>query len=412
MRSVRLKLDYIWQPKAKGRTYTYYRRAGQKIRIAGEPGSAEFLHDYQRIHATFEKPIHHSTAKPHSLKALIEDYKKTQKYLIKKPKTKKGYLLYLDVLETTYGHLPVATIPQPFVIALRDKYQDRPRTANFYVQVLSILMTRAKNLGWIKHNPAQGVELLETGEGHRPWGENEIALFRKRWPLGTLERTAFELALNTGQRVGDCATMERAHVNGGVIEVRQSKTSKKGKTRKKRMISGRVWIPISNDLRKALDAWDVRQQAWIDNRLNRKKPLPIHIDVKKMILTGEKGKAFGEGTFSHLINDACKEVKVQNAAGEEVPALVVGMANGGVTAHGLRFTAATRLRELGLSWDVIAAITGHDTAEIVEFYSERKRKSELAVATLNAATAVDAEQAATESVKPVLENCKTDETPV
>lgn len=397
---MRIDLKYLWKTRQKGRVYWYYRRGSRSIRLAGEYGSAEFLDDYRRIHATFETPTEKTTAKPGSLKALIEDYKKTQKYLIKKPKTKKGYLLYLDVLETTYGHLPVATLPQPFIIALRDKYLDHPRTGNFYVQVMSILMSRAKEIGWIKHNPAEGVELLETGEGHRAWEESEIALFRKRWDWGTLERTAFELALNTGQRGGDCAAMERAHISGGVIEVRQRKTSKKGKTRKKRMISGRVWIPISNDLRKALDAWDARQQAWIDNRLNRRKPLPIHIDVKKMVLTGKKGKAFGEGTFSHLINDACKEVKERNAAGEEVPALAVGMASGGLTAHGLRFTAATRLRELGLSWDVIASITGHETAEIVAFYSERKRKSGFAVATLNAATAVGAEQVATESEKP------------
>ena len=83
------------------------------------------------------------------------------------------------------------------------------------------------------------------------------------------------------------------------------------------------------------------------------------IDVKKMVLTGEKGKAFTDGTFSHKINDASKEV----------PGLVVGAAVGGVTPHGLRPAAAKRLRELGLSCQ-------------------------------------------SESVKPVLENCKTDETTV
>ena len=404
---MRIKLDFIWQPKAKGRTYTYYRRDGQKIRIAGEPGSAVFFQDYQRIHANFETSIKRAPAtKPGSLKALIEDYKMTKKYLDKKPKTKKGYLRYLNVLETTYGHLPIATMPMPFVIALRDKYQDKPRTANGFVQVMSIIMKRAKEKGWITHNPAQGVELLDTGEGHRAWDEDEISAFRARWPLGTLERTAFELALNTGQRGGDCAAMERAHIKDGVIAVQQLKlkSKRRKKRRGQRSISGggRVWVPISNDLRAALDAWDARQQAWIENRLNRKKPLPIHIDVKKMILTGEKGKAFTDGTFSHKINDASKEV----------PGLVVGAAVGGVTPHGLRLAAATRLKELGLSWDVIASITGHDTAEMVEHYTEQKRKAQIAIGRLNAATAGATEQNQSESVKPVLKNCKTDETTV
>ena len=267
---------------------------------------------------------------------------------------------------------------------------------------MSILMTRAKELGWIKQNPAEGVELLDTGEGHRPWEEEEIVAYRNEWQLGTVERTAFELALNTGQRGGDCAAMERVHIKDGVIAVSQSKLSgKRKKVRGQRRTGGRgrVWVPISNDLRMALDAWNARQQAWIEHRLNRKKSLPIHIDVKKMILTGVKGKAFSDGTFSHLINDASKKV----------PDLVVGAEVGGVTPHGLRLAAATRLKELGLSWDVIASITGHDTAEMVAHYTNQKRKAQLAIAALNAATAA---QNSNESVKPGPENCKTDETTV
>ena len=74
--------------------------------------------------------------------------------------------------------------------------------------------------------------------------------------------------------------------------------------------------------------------------------------------------------------------------------------------------AATRLRELGLSWDVIASITGHDTAEMVAYYTEQKRKAQIAIGTLNVATADSAEQSVIGSVKPVAENCKTGETAV
>jgi hypothetical protein len=58
---------------------------------------------------------------------------------------------------------------------------------------------------------------------------------------------------------------------------------------------------------------------------------------------------------------------------------------------------ATRLKELGLSWDVIASITGHDTAAMVEHYTEQKRKAKIAINTLDAATAA---QNSNESVKP------------
>jgi hypothetical protein len=58
--------------------------------------------------------------------------------------------------------------------------------------------------------------------------------------------------------------------------------------------------------------------------------------------------------------------------------------------------------ELGLNWDVIASITGHDTAEMVAYYTEQKRKAKIAIGTLNAATAGDAGQTAAETVKPRL----------
>ena len=45
-------------------------------------------------------------------------------------------------------------------------------------------------------------------------------------------------------------------------------------------------------------------------------------------------------------------------------------------------------------------ITGHDTAEMVAYYTEQKRKAKIAIGTLNAATGGNAEQTTTEIAKP------------
>ncbi|MBF0251143.1 MAG: tyrosine-type recombinase/integrase [Alphaproteobacteria bacterium] len=55
------------------------------------------------------------------------------------------------------------------------------------------------------------------------------------------------------------------------------------------------------------------------------------------------------------------------------------------TTHGLRYTAATILRELGCEWPMIASITGHETAEMARKYSEKKRFASMAVARLDEA---------------------------
>lgn len=53
---------------------------------------------------------------------------------------------------------------------------------------------------------------------------------------------------------------------------------------------------------------------------------------------------------------------------------------------GHALTVATRLRELGWEREVIASITGHDTAAMVEHYSESERTAKLEIDRLNAAT--------------------------
>jgi integrase len=55
------------------------------------------------------------------------------------------------------------------------------------------------------------------------------------------------------------------------------------------------------------------------------------------------------------------------------------------TLHGLRYTFATRGLELGLDWQRIESIVGHRTAQMAHKYTEKRRRSRLAIATLDAA---------------------------
>jgi len=56
------------------------------------------------------------------------------------------------------------------------------------------------------------------------------------------------------------------------------------------------------------------------------------------------------------------------------------------TTHGIRYSAATRLKELGLDWETIGSITDHATAEMVRKHTEKQRMAELAITRLNTAT--------------------------
>ncbi len=360
-----MELPYTCSFSAKGRTYWYYRRHGQRVRLEGVPGTPEFLASYQRTHDSFERQPTDAkgVAEPGSMAAMITAYKAGPEFAQLSAKTRNDYRRYLDRFAADLGRLPVARMERKHVLNYRDRFAATPRTANYVVQVLRLLLGWGVDRGWLKANPAARPKQLKTGEGHRAWEEMEIEVFRERWPLGTVERTAFELALNTGQRGEDLTAMERAHIGkDGTIAVAQEKTK------------ARVWIPQSATLMKALESWDKAQENRAKATQVAKKA--VALDMKRMVLTTESGKAFQVDHFRHVMIDA-----YQATAG-----LRSGLKEGGVTTHGLRYTAATRLHELGLDWNLISAITGHETVAMVRKYTDKKRLAKLAIASLDAAT--------------------------
>jgi integrase len=155
--------------------------------------------------------------------------------------------------------------------------------------------------------------------------------------------------------------MELKHIsNDGTIRVAQEKTNE------------RVWVPTSLELKKALDAWFAAQDRKMAALTSRANPVPA--DMRRMILTGEKGRRLSADWFRHVMINGF----------ECVEGLEAGLAEGGVTTHRLRTTAATILAELGCDWETIASITGHDTADMARLYTHRKRRAKRAIAKLDA----------------------------
>ena len=146
----------------------------------------------------------------------------------------------MERLAARYGDLAVATMPRAFVFKLRDKHAKTPRTANYYLQVLRLLLSFAVDHGWRDDNPARRPKQLRMGPGHRPWEEWQIAAFRKRWAPDALQRVAFELLLNTGQRGQDVPARTRNHYRQGVISVVQRRPASGSRSRS-RMTLRRSW---------------------------------------------------------------------------------------------------------------------------------------------------------------------------
>ena len=241
----KIELPYLWAPNGRNKRYWFYRRAGQRIPITSpqgrrlEPGDPGFLEAYERIHESFGlEPS--SEPKTGTLAHLIDSYRNAPEFLTLAAKTRKDYARYLDMVKEKHGHRSVAAMPREAVLKLRDEFQGTPRTANYIVSVLRLVLTYAEERKrtfrlpphWI--NPARRPKKLKTGEGHRPWEEIEIDGYRKQWMIGTLERVLFEAFLNTGQRGGDVAPMIRQQYFRGEIAVAQEKTKERAGFRHRR----------------------------------------------------------------------------------------------------------------------------------------------------------------------------------
>jgi integrase len=346
---VKQDLPYIFAPKGKaGRRYYYYRRDGRRLPICAEDGTRigpdhpEFLRSYERIHASFSIAGTSAEIRPGSMAHLVTAFKDSPDFRQLAAKTQTDYRRYLDYLSATFGDLPVRGISREFVLELRDKFSSKPRTANYLISVLRRVLghavDRPSTYGLLA-NPAARPRQLKTGDGHRPWEEWEIARFREHWVAPTWERAVFETLLNTGQRGGDVVDMARAHLHKGKIAVaRQKKTG------------ARRLIHASQDLVRVLDPW-LRSHG--------------HLSM----FPGASGQPLGIDAFRHRMAAAFA------AAGLE-----------DVTIHGLRYTAATRLRELQLDWEDVASIVGHQTAEMARKYMKQARSAELAILRLDDAT--------------------------
>ena len=125
----------------------------------------------------------------------------------------------------------------------------------------------------------------------------------------------------------------------GEIAVAQEKTKK------------RVWIPASQDLRDVLDPW-LKSNAGLPNA---------------PIFRTEKGRELLVDHMRHVMRAGMRAAGLPDDC----------------TLHGLRYTFATRAIELGLDWQTIESIVGHETAEMAFKYTQQRRGARLAIATLN-----------------------------
>jgi integrase len=328
----RLRPPHLLRQVSRHGTVSWVVRVGHgpRLYLRAPYGSAEFDAEYRAALAGDAAPSKPAKPGTGSLAGLWADYLRSQDWRALSLATQRQRLALMKHVLEESGTVAYAAIRRQHVIAGRDRRLDHPAAARHFVDALRGLFRWALDAERVAVDPTEGVKVAKPPtDGHEPWPQEWVDAFRRRWPLGTRERVAFELFYWTGLRRGDAAIVGRQHVKDGVLRI---KTEKSGKTIE-------VAIPLAPALAEALAAGPRGDLAFI---------------------VGERGRPMTKESLGNWFREACDAAGVKGSA------------------HGLRKTLATALADRGASeWELDAALgwTGGKTSAI---YTRKANRARLA----------------------------------
>lgn len=311
-----------------GRVYWYVRvRKGPRIPIPGEYGSPEFLAAYSAA-VGGKAPPPPSRASKGTLRWLVDLWKRSSDWNSREPATQRQRDHFLEQMLEAAGDCAVEDITRQVVMAGREHRQATPHAANNYLKTARALFRWAKESGLVEVDPAHDVSFIRVKtEGFAPWTLAEVEAYRKRWPLGTVQRLALEIYVNTGFRRGDAAAVGRQHIRDGLIQMRAGKNKVQ------------LFIPILPALAEAIDAGPVGEMS---------------------LLVTRYGRPFTKESLGNLFREWCDAAGVRKSA------------------HGIRKLAATVVADNGASEQELQALFGWTSSAMSAVYTrerDRKRQS-------------------------------------
>ena len=229
---VRVRLEGINTVRkrlADGEIKTYYYHRATGLRLAGVPGSPEFIASY----GDAEKAMRDRHAGG-ALNALIRGYTQSIEFQQKlAPSTQTEYRRMLTAAEAEFGDMPLAALDDPRV---RKEFLDwretiarksGEREADNRLSAISAMLTWATDRGHIVANHLRGFRrLYHVDRSEIIWLPEHIAAFMKVAPL-EMQR-ALILGLHTGQREGDLLRLPWSSYDGAWISLRQGKARRGG----------------------------------------------------------------------------------------------------------------------------------------------------------------------------------------
>jgi integrase len=302
---------------------------GPRIRIKADYGTPEFDAAY-RAALRGEPSTPMAAIRAGSLEWLIARYRETTCWETLSPATKRQREnIFVNVIKSA-GKSSYREITRATIVAGRDRRAATPAQSRNFLDAMRGLFKWALEAELVKLNPADGIKNppRPKGDGFRPWTEDDVAAYEKRWPIGTRQRVWLDVLLYTGLRRGDAVRVGRQHVRDGVAMINTEKTGMP------------VTLPILPVLAKTLAVGPCGDLTFI---------------------AGASGRPFTKESFGNEFREACR------AAG--VPG----------SAHGVCKIAATRAANAGATVAQLEAIFGWQGGTMASLYTRAADRQRLAL---------------------------------
>lgn len=265
--------------------------------------------------------------------ALIEDYRRSDRWANLKHRTRQDYEPVLAYLIETNGNRDMTMVTRKDAIAAQRANAHRIRFANYIVQIMSVLCEHAIDIGWMTANPVKGTRHLKTPvekkQEHVTWPNWAVDLWRAE--AGEQEQLIFEMGVGSVQRPGDLPDFDWGDYDGENLRLRQNKTDVP------------LLLPCTPELKAALD--------------RAKAALPFAPMPTRPILTLDSGERMSYRRMAEKMLVERKRLKVE-----------------AYDLHALRYRGIKELAWAGCDDDEIASYSGHTTKAMIRKYAGEARQ--------------------------------------
>ena len=322
-----------WQKDRHGKDRVRFRRGGVSIYLTGTPWGPDFMRQYAIALDRAQAPSAYGASRAGSIDALVSSYRELVLPTLA-PTTRNIRRGILARFCADFGRDLVSNFESRHLTAIINAKLATPHAGNNLRKVLRTLFKHAVRLGWRKDNPVAETDRLKiAGSGFHTWTDCEIEQYRKNWPLGTQQRLAMELALETTSRRTDVTMIGPQHrrmtPDGDVLDLRHTKNN------------AEAFIPLTDELRAAIEACPTRHLTYLHTKNG----------------TPRSPKSLG-GSFRSWCDAAGLPKRC--------------------TIHGLRKASMRRGAEAELTTRELMSLSGHKTYAEVQRYTDAVDKAKLA----------------------------------